>query len=462
MTDAIKICPICSASNHRNASVCWNCGTSLAGIEPHNKNNDTTAPNQRAGYNNNFGESDLYESILYKTGQKYLYGCFGILVLLMMVGLGLLILPALINSVIRTHDNSGLSPEPTTPIRHFLPTVTQGPPTNTPTITVIPTETLAPTHTPAPCMQTVRSGDSLGGIVARCGHYDTAIYDIVVEINRLPNAGTIIEGQVLEIPWPTVLAPDPTAVPEGAANTDETSANVSVASVATEPSTDNAERSVLDLDEDELAALLIIPTATLPPGVQFYTISPNDNMYSIIIQHNTSIEAIRNLNPEMTFTQCNMGETFGGDRCSVIISPGQQIRVPAPSPTPTLSPTPTGNETATPTPTATFNAPLLQSPSDRATFRNNQLITLRWLPTGTLNSQETYRVTVEDRTAQILYTAETFETFLIVPSDWQAVNEETLDRHQYAWYVDIIDKDSGNSVFRTNTWLFTWETRSGN
>jgi hypothetical protein len=444
--------------------VCWNCGTSLAGIEPNNKTNDTTTPNRRTGYNNNFGESDLYESILYKTGQRYLYGCFGILIIMMMIGLGLLIMPPLINAVINSNDDLEVLPSPTIPIRNFLPTVTQGPPTLTPTITVIPSETPVPTNTPAPCMQTVRAGDSMGGIVARCGHYDTAIYDLVVEINRLPNAGMIIEGQVLEIPWPTVLAPDPTAIPADAETSSETSAEISVASASTAPAATNAtsERSILDLDEEELAQILIIPTATLPPGVQFYTISENDNMYSIIIQHNTSIEAIRNLNPEMTFTQCNMGETFGGERCSVIISPGQQIRVPAPSPMPTLSPTPSGNETATPTPTATFNAPLLQSPSDRATFRNNQLITLRWLPTGTLNNQEVYRVTVEDRTAQILYTAETFETFLIIPSEWQAINEETLDRHQYAWYVDIINRDSGNSVFRTDTWLFTWETRSGN
>lgn len=461
MTDAIKTCPICSASNHRNASVCWNCGTSLAGVEPNNKSNDTTAPNKRASYNNNFGESDLYESILYKTGQKYLYGCFAILMIFMIIGLGLLILPPILKTVINANQVDIL-PSPTTPIRNFLPTVTQGPPTNTPTITVIPSETPIPSDTPAPCMQTVRSGDTMGGIVARCGHYDTAIYDLVVQINRLANAGMIIEGQVLEIPWPTVLAPDPTPMP---ANPETSSNSVMVASASSPDEGNQAEdtqRSVLDLDEDELAEFLIIPTPTLPPGVEFYTISANDNMYSIIIQHDTSIEAIRNLNPEMTFTQCNMGETFGGERCSVIISPGQQIRVPVPTPTPTLSPTPTGNETATPTPTATFNAPILQSPADRATFRNNQLITLRWLPTGTLGNREIYRVSVEDKTAEILYTAETYETFLIVPDEWQTINDQTLDRHQYAWYVDIIDTNSGASVFRTDTWLFTWETRSGN
>lgn len=462
MTDAIKTCPICSASNHRNASVCWNCGTSLAGVEPNNKADDTTSPKRRASYNNNFGESDLYESILYKTGQKYLYGCIGLLATVMIIGLGLLIFPPIINTLISPSNQPDVLPSPTTPIRNFLPTVTQGPPTNTPTITVIPTETPVPTETPAPCMQTVRPNDTMGGIVARCGHYDTAIYDLVVSINRLSNAGMIIEGQVLEIPWPTVLAPEPTPQPDNVENLAEAVMVASSASIGETTAEDSPTRSVLDLDEDELIEFLVIPTPTLPPGVQFYTIAPNDNMYSIIIQHNTSIESIRNLNPEMTFTQCNMGETFGGERCSVIIAPGQQIRVPAPTPLPTLSPTPSGNETATPTPTATFNAPLLQSPSDRATFRNNQLITLRWLPTGTLNQQEVYRVTVEDRTAAILYTAETLETFLIVPSEWQAINDQALDRHQYAWYVDIIDSDSGNSVFRTDTWLFTWETRSGN
>ncbi len=457
MTEAIKICPICSASNHRNATVCWNCGTSLAGIAHYNKD-DTETGRKRSAYDFHHGETDLYESALYRTGQSYMFGCFGLLAAFMVIGLGLIFAPPAAEAFQSVFNAPAPEVTPTPPPRIFLPTVTQGPPTTIPTIAVIPTDTPEPTATREPCFQVVRSGDFIFDVVARCGHLSGDVFPLVAEINNLSDIGMIIEGQRLEIPWPTDI-PDPNAQPqappqappqaEGEASTD----SVEIAS---------GERSILELDDDELAAFLVVPTPTLPPGIQFHTVDAGESMITIISQYSTTIESIRNLNPEITFTQCNMGETFGGDRCSVLISPGQQIRVPAPEPPPTLPPASTGLETATPTPTATFNAPILQSPADRAAFRNNQLITLRWLPTGTLGTGETYRVNVEDRTAGVLYTQDTFDTFLVIPIDWQGVNA-TLRRHEYAWYIDIININNPNTPsYRTPTQSFTWETRIGN
>jgi hypothetical protein len=292
-------------------------------------------------------------------------------------------------------------------------------------------------------------------VVMRCGHVHFDVFSQVVERNSLSDAGMIYEGQVLDIPWPT-LTPDPNAQPPQQPDV-QSEANIESVQVASVE-----DRSILDLSDDELAQFLEVPTPTLPPGIQFHTVLPLENMITIIMNYNTTIESIRNLNPEITFTQCNMGETFGGDRCSVVLSPGQQIRVPAPTPTATLPPTATGLETATPTATATFNAPILQNPADRAVFRNNQLITLRWLPTGTLGTGEIYRVNVEDSTAGILYTQDTFDTFFVIPADWQAVTP-TLQRHDYVWYIDVIQNNNPNTPsYRTPSQSFSWETRIGN
>ncbi|TVR19050.1 MAG: LysM domain-containing protein [Anaerolineaceae bacterium] len=452
MTDAIKTCPICSASNHRNAPVCWNCGTSLTGIEI---NQTTDKTGQESSYHFDHGETDLYESALYRTGQRYLFGCFGLLAALLIIGLGLVVAPSAMDQVGIVFSASQDEATPTSPPRLFLPTVTEGPDIPTPTMTIAPTETPEPTATREPCYQVVQSGDFLFDVVARCGHRDTDVFDLVVEINNMNDIGMIIAGQRLEIPWPTEI-PDPAAPPP--AQDEAAAGNPAVASA---PDSDG-QRSVLELDDDELEEFFVIPTPTLPPGIEFHTVSAQDTMISIISQYDTTIESIRNLNPEMTFTQCNMGMRFGGERCSVILNLGQRIRVPIPEPEATAVPEITGEETAMPTPTPTFNAPMLQRPADRAAFRNNELITLRWLETGSLGQNETYRVTVEDRTAGVLYNYETLDTFLIVPEQLQAVSQ-SIQRHEYVWYVDIINTSNPDtSLFRTEMRSFTWETRIEN
>ncbi len=453
MADAIKICPICSASNHRNAALCWNCGTSLEGIAVQGSLDDTTnSTRPKVGgtqYSFKYGETDLYEADLYHIGQRYLYGCFGSLILLMIIGLGLVAAPPAVNAVRGLVQ--GDNPTPTNQAQIILPTITQGPPTLTPTITVLPTATPTIVPTREPCVQTVQAGDLMFDVVNRCGHLSFDVFEEVVEINDLDNAGMIFEGQSLIIPWPTEPAPPPA---------DQQSAITPEAQTVNADTTTQEDVDVLELSDEELEEFLIIPTATLPPGVAWYKISTNDTLFSIIAQYETSVEVMSQLNPEISFSQCNMGMTFGGERCNVMVFQGQDIRVPVTLPPPTATPTPNGSETPTPTATATFNAPVAQNPADRAFFRRDDLITLRWIPSGTLASDETYRVTVEDRTGGILYTADTVNTSFIMPDEWQGVATDDIDRHQYAWTVSVINiNNPDNVIYRTPIQTFTWETQ---
>ena len=158
------------------------------------------------------------------------------------------------------------------------------------------------------------------------------------------------------------------------------------------------------------------------------------------------------LNPEVTFSQCDYGNPAGGPECTVLIYAGQQIRVPAPTPTPTLSPTLSGSETATPTLTATFNAPSALSPADRALFMKNEFITLRWVASGTLSEGQTYRVRVEDMTAGKVYSADT--TDLVFHSPRQIGRDRMVSAMiiagvsvSFAWLIPITLISPPNRVF---------------
>lgn len=477
MSNPVKVCPICSASNPQGAITCWNCGTSLENVNASDAAASTSKPGVTSDFH--YGETDLYEGQLYRAGQRYLAGCFGILILLMLGGLGLIFAPGLSRAASDMLASMGQAsqPTPTAEVELVRPTVTPGPPTLTPTITVLPTDTPAPTPTRTPCMQNVQQGDTMYAIVSRCGHRSPDVFDEVIEINGLQDANTIQQGQTLEIPWPT---PTPGAQPSPSTpSTDrtplgETDNMTDTASNATSGDTQLADsspasnppgeatRSVLELDDEELEERFTIPTPTLPPGVQFHTVQPNESIIGIIAQYDASVEILSQLNPEVSFNQCDLGMTYGGERCNVMINQGQQLRVPAPSPTPTLSPTPSGSETPTPTPTPTFNAPVIESPPDRAFFRQEQLITLRWVPSAPLGESQTYRVIVEDRTAGIVYTADTVENSFIIPEAWQGTTPDDADdpiRHEYDWRVQVIDLNAPDTPqYETSQSTFTWET----
>jgi len=447
-----KICPICQTPNHRNASICSTCGKTLGNVSAAGDQPQTPRAVETLSYDYRHGETDLFEGDLHRTGQAYLRGLLVLLVLVMLGGLVLALGPTLLDSVSssdtnnRSNNNAADSSGGRAPVT--LPTVTPAPPSATAPPTIEPTEVPQPTATPEPCMQEVLTTDTgLYDVVLRCGHVSMNVIPLVAEINNLDNINLIRPGQVLEIPWPT-STPAPDAPAEAPAEADdEASADDGDAVAASQP-------GAFDEDFDPL----FVPTATLPPGIMFHTVQRDENIIVIGMQYDASVEVLSQLNPEITFSQCEFGQRFGGPRCTVQLRENQLIRVPAPTAEPTLSPTPSGSETPTLTPTATFNAPVQQSPSDRAFFDRDDLITLRWVPTGTLGADQVYRLRVEDTTAGVVYTTTTRDTSFVVPEDWQGEGES--NRHNYAWSVSVINlTDPDNPQYTTETLTFTWESR---
>ncbi|GAB4324227.1 MAG: hypothetical protein Kow00117_12410 [Phototrophicales bacterium] len=448
MAEAYKICPICNASNPGSATICWNCGTTLREVEIYTSPRKAINKIPGGNYLFRYGETDLYENEVYAVGQRYIYGCFGMLTALMLFGLIMFIGPSALDTItsiqIKTNDSSTTN----TPIPQIVyPTVTPAPPTPTRTLSPTPTLTLTPVPTPEPCIQTVGPGEGLYAVVLRCGHRSPDVIDLVVEINNLSSANAVREGQTIIVPYPTSANP-PTESPAD---------NSSAVLPTTEG--DVAVSSSINSAFDENFDPEFFPTATLPPGIAWHTIQTGEDMISIIAQYDASVQVLSELNPELTFSQCEFGIQFGGPRCSVLLIAGQQIRVPVPLPTATLSPTPSGSETPTPTPTPTFNAPTILSPASGTFFERNELITLRWVPSGTLATDEVYRVIVEDRTSQIVYTADTQNTSFVIPIEWQGTDAEVNPRHEFVWRVSVININMPDTpLFTTPTATFTWES----
>lgn len=428
LPESYKTCPICKTANPVNASFCMTCGTALT--------TDGMGGSSRAtpsDYEYQYGETDLMERSIHPVGRRYLLGAFVFLVVMMLVGVGIIFAPNLLQNAQRVISEIISEPTLTPSITFNHPTVTLGPPTRTPTATLPPTDTPSPTPTREPCFQTVQTGDLLWDVVVRCGHFSDAVFAEVVEINNLRDAGTIFEGQVLEIPWPT-----PTLDPNIPTATLDPDVEADAQNVAFEQA--------------------FFPTATLLPGIQQHRVVAGENIITIALQYKATIEILSQLNPEVTFSQCDFGLDLGGERCTVMVFEGQLLRVPAPTPTPTLSATPSGSETPTPTVTPTFNAPAIQSPSNRTFFRRDELVTLRWSPTGTLGTDETYRVNVKNLNTGMTYTAYTQDTRLVVPTDWQA-KTETLTRHDYEWTISVVNiNDTERATYTTPAFIFVWET----
>lgn len=447
LSEAFKICPICETSNHRNAMVCSTCGTSLSDVEL--VKTQQINPIDPTEYDFRYGETDLSEKSLRRTGRLIGLGCTGVLGVVLIFALGVLFGPDLLNRLSAPEPGQEVVitiPRETATATLGIATVTPGPPTqgptNTPTIT--PTPTNSPT--PAPCIQTVLAGDSLIAIAIRCGHNSQDILPLIVEINDLPNASSIIQGQQIEVPWPTPTddpnppTQEPTA--EGSSNRE----GDDIQTIALESS------EVPDFIEDPFAPTA---TATLLPGVMWHEVISGENIITVASRYNANVKILSELNPEVDFAKCDFGMTFGGPECTVFLAQGQLLRVPAPTPTATLIPTISGSETATPSPTATFNAPSATSPQDGSFFGARELVTLRWIPTGTLSDNQVYYVRVEDTTSNTVYTAETGQLLFVLPREWQGKDES---RHRYEWTVSVIDAGKPDAPhYTTESHYFVWQ-----
>jgi hypothetical protein len=328
------------------------------------------------------------------------------------------------------------SPRPTLNIA----TVTQGPPTATYTLTPLPTATPSDTPTRGPCMITMPQGQSLIWALGQCGHQSLDVMPTILAINNLADAGQVRSGQTIEIPWPTSTE-DPFA----------------------QASETPAESAQLQSDENEssvavneaIEAFAATTTPTLPPGVMWHQIQPQENIISVAVQYRTDVQTLSQLNRQVDFARCDFGETYGGPECLVQLFQGQMLRVPAPTATATLSPTPDPNATSTPTATPTFNQPNVFSPSDRQFFYVNELVTLRWIPSATLNTNETYRVDVRDTTSGINYVAFTNEVFFTIPQEWQGTQQ---DRHEFVWTVSVVNQQNLDAIrFQTEPRSFVWQ-----
>ncbi|MGB1289218.1 MAG: LysM peptidoglycan-binding domain-containing protein, partial [Aggregatilineales bacterium] len=238
-------------------------------------------------YDFRYGETDLQETALGRSARTYLLLTTFILLIVGGGGLVAFVGTSLLTPPTPTPQMLATS-LPAAP--GILATVTIGPPTAT--LSLTPSMTFTPSVTPTrePCVQTVQTGDSLSGVVARCGHFSRDVLDEVVDDNNLPNANSIVVGQQLIIPWPT-LTPDPNALPTA---TPIVSANLSL----------NVENSnVLEVNED-LDAFAPTTTPTLPPGVMWHEIAAQENLSVIIIEYDANVKTLSELNPEMDFSSC--------------------------------------------------------------------------------------------------------------------------------------------------------------
>ncbi len=451
MSQAYKICPICDTANHRNASLCSTCGTTLVNVPTVSEDSD--GKDDHSEYAAFHGETDLREGNLRWRGGTYVVG--GLLTVLLVACAATLIFAGsrLFNAVVPPSTGLPTAADRTlTPTNSVLDgaivtntpratlqlaTITTGPPT--PTLTEVPTIT----PTLGPCVQQVQPDDSLIAIIARCGHRDYQdLMQIVLDMNKLTDANQIQAGKSIEVPWPTATT-DPNAAP--------TETPTPGQGVMLDGGTLVANADV----NRDASGLRVRPTETMQAGISWHTVSGQENILSIAVQYGATLRILSELNPEVAFSQCDFGIGSGGPGCVVLLYPGQELRVPAPTSTPTIQPTASGSETATPTATPTYNIPTALSPSDRAYFGKSDLITLRWVGSGALTSDEAYLVSVEDVTTGQVYTSMTQALLFIIPADWQSKKN---DRHDYVWSVGVVKQSQPeNPSFVTNPRLFTWQ-----
>lgn len=443
-----KTCRACGAANPPQARFCNNCGAALA-TNGTSQQDPTTAP----AYDPRFGENDLIEADTSWAAGLYIFGTLMVALVLgcgavALIGTGQLSPAAFTggnNPPTATADNAAPAAVPLVtntprPTRQFA-TVTPAPPTATAT----PTE--------GPCTREVTTNaptNTLIGIISTCGHRDLDVIDEVLELNGLADASALSVGQVIEVPRPTPTT-DPNLALTAEAGGDTNEADTS-------SSGGNSFSSVLFAEgADGLPTFTPTVPPTLPPGIQWHTVVKDETIIAIVNRYGAGVEVLSQINPEMTFSQCefNVDMPYGGPSCTVMLFEGMRMRVPAPTPTPTLSPTPSGSETPTPSPSPTFNAPNLVSPGNRVLFTSGELVTLRWSGTGTLAADEVYRVSVRNLGNGVTYETTTRDTALILPREWQ---ERDGGRHDYEWQVSVINQNTPETPrFVTETRIFTWE-----
>lgn len=452
-------CPICGAVQPLTSRLCGICGAKLPGQPTPSalpvKGQKTDQPRPR--YDPVEGDDDLYAGdLLSRMWRLLLVTGIGV-ALALGVGIGFAISqwgddpddenPDVQAEVIATTVSPTVYPTATQ--RVFGTPQTRQPAVGLSTVTPIPSP---PTETPlpTPCTQTAQEGDTVYGMAIRCGHVDMAVVDVILEENDMESATELQLGQTLIIPWPT---PTPGGEPIEEATEEAATGGGDENIVATE------EPRVNEFGTPDVLATYQNAEPTLRPGMAWHTVQVGESIYSIVLMYETSAEVLSQINPEVPFMQCDYGIPTGGPNCSVMLSLGQQLRVPVPLPTQTMTPTPVGTLTPTPSPTATFNAPFLSLPADETQFHADELVTLRWIGTGTLAPNERYLVRVNDTTTGQKYEAMVSDLMYKLPGGWQPSDGKT---HDFEWTISIAMIDAQNNVVSedhiTDPRTFTWDS----
>lgn len=467
MTQPRKFCPQCGQPTPVDAMYCAYCGTALHDTAPVRTIPDDvpvpatpvdSVPVDRRvapsadSYDRQYGETDLLESEIGSRQTLPLIG--GILGILIVLCIGVVVIATLDGNIPGATTDERLEDAAGTPLASSSPqpffTNTPRPTLDLFTVTPAPPTPTA-TETPGPCQVTVQAGDGLIGLAGQCGHRSMDVIPLIVELNGLSAPENIQVGQELIIPWPTpTIDPNvPTATTIGASG-GEIGDGIGIAAALPAGGEPNAENQAT-------ATPPIVPTETMLPGVAWHTVQPDENMIIVADTYNTNAETLAQLNPEIAFSQCDFSLDMGGPRCTVFLSIGQRMRVPASTPTPTLSPTLSGSETPTPTATPTFNAPNPLSPPDRALFLRDEIITLRWNTTGSLDTGDVYRIQLRDLTTGTVFSADTTDLSFILPVAWQG---DDARLHEYEWTVSVYTaRQPDTPTFTTPPRLFSWEGR---
>ncbi len=284
------------------------------------------------------------------------------------------------------------------------------PPTVTPTVTL----TVTPTVTPTPATPTVTATPqpsptplcytvaSVDSCLAIAARFEVSVQSIVL-LNNLPAAcNPLVEGQSLLIPHPT---PPPTPLAP-------------------------ATLSAADAAYEECDKV-------------YYTVESDDTLSSISQNYNVPMDAIKE------WTGMTTNTVYEG--LPIVIPLCERPATPGPSPTPTPPPP--------------YSAPALLLPADGAVFMlDNATVTLQWAAVGALNSNEAYRITVEDITEGEgrKLVDEVSGTTYSVPASFRA---KTNVPHIYRWSVITVRQvgtdESGNIVWDTagavsESRVFTW------
>ena len=278
--------------------------------------------------------------------------------------------------------------------------------TSTPTMTISPTNTPTlqpePTWTPLPPLDYIVKANETCSDIA--AQFRVSVQSIILA-NNLSTDCMLSEGRTLKVPQPTLTpSPVPTATPEAI----------------------------------EVIADICTNTVSI-------VVSSSDTLQGIALNYNVAMKDIQDFN-QLTGTNIRQGQTLIVPLCD---------RLPTPGPT------------LTPTPLPPYPAPNLLLPRSGAAFSAaDESVTLQWAAVAALQTNEVYRVKVQDLTSveeKILVEYVT-DTKFILPSTFRPTDGNP---HIIQWSVAVarqINQDNNNpiyeeagftSAFRVFSWIGT-------